>query len=155
MPTHITVSREGLPEGVTDPPGFTEDPDWVQMGSTRIAKPFVEKPVSGEDHNVYIYYPSSMVWGGTMCVCNLLPVRFFHGRRGGEIGAGSDVGLSLGGVIPPPWYGGPQCAHTHLSAHYPSLNGARGRGDRGLGVMVMGCLFFGNRQGGVIGHVGW
>jgi hypothetical protein len=35
--------------------------DYVELGGVRIHKPFVEKPASGEDHNVYIYYPHSMV----------------------------------------------------------------------------------------------
>ena len=100
VPTHITVSREGLPEGVTDPPGFAEDPDWVQMGSTRIAKPFVEKPVSGEDHNVYIYYPSSMVGGGdkgrggsnNVCINRHYPSSTVRGGRGGSLMAGTFSG---------------------------------------------------------------
>ncbi len=32
------------------------DGDSVMVGDTVIQKPFVEKPVDGEDHNVYIYY---------------------------------------------------------------------------------------------------
>lgn len=35
--------------------------DYVELDGVRIDKPFVEKPASGEDHNVHIYYPHSMV----------------------------------------------------------------------------------------------
>ena len=37
---------------------FVELDDSVQIGDVVFQKPFVEKPVSAEDHNVYIYYPS-------------------------------------------------------------------------------------------------
>ena len=33
--------------------------DSVQVGNSTIQKPFVEKPVNSEDHNIYIYYDSS------------------------------------------------------------------------------------------------
>ncbi|GJJ70865.1 inositol-hexakisphosphate/diphosphoinositol-pentakisphosphate 1-kinase [Entomortierella parvispora] len=35
------------------------DQDRIQIGDQIITKPFVEKPVSGEDHNIHIYYHSS------------------------------------------------------------------------------------------------
>ena len=60
-----------------DPPGFVETEDYVEMNGVRIEKPFVEKPASGEDHNVFIYYPYSMVRSVVLClrcccVCCLL-----------------------------------------------------------------------------------
>ena len=62
VPTHIIVDRDALPTGA-DPPGFLEHEDFVELGGVRINKPFVEKPASAEDHNVYIYYPHSMGGG--------------------------------------------------------------------------------------------
>ena len=38
---------------------FVETDDSVQVGDIVFHKPFVEKPVNAEDHNVYIYFPSS------------------------------------------------------------------------------------------------
>nr|XP_055065681.1 inositol hexakisphosphate and diphosphoinositol-pentakisphosphate kinase 2-like isoform X21 [Misgurnus anguillicaudatus] len=38
---------------------LVEGEDQVEVNGEVFPKPFVEKPVSAEDHNVYIYYPSS------------------------------------------------------------------------------------------------
>ena len=33
--------------------------DHVEVNGVLFNKPFVEKPISAEDHNIYMYYPTS------------------------------------------------------------------------------------------------
>ena len=91
-PKRIEVNRDGGPKllshalvdhvykmsgvklngpGITvDENSFTKSVDLVDDGDTltvdgiSLKKPFVEKPVNGEDHNVRIYFPKSMDGGG-------------------------------------------------------------------------------------------
>ncbi|KAH9540609.1 hypothetical protein CY35_14G013900 [Sphagnum magellanicum] len=56
VPPYATVNRDFPYQDVDY---LVEEEDYVQIHCTRIMKPFVEKPVDGDDHNVMIYYPSS------------------------------------------------------------------------------------------------
>ena len=38
---------------------FEEHDDYIEINGVDIHKPFVEKPVDADDHNIAIYYPSS------------------------------------------------------------------------------------------------
>lgn len=60
-PNYALVSRNFPYEEVEN---FVEEEDYVEIHGKRILKPFVEKPVDGDNHSVMIYYPSSA--GGGM-----------------------------------------------------------------------------------------
>ncbi|AMD19948.1 HCL203Wp [Eremothecium sinecaudum] len=80
-PERLEISRDGGPRvddtlrekllerGVEVKP--IKEPEWrmidentLEVGGKIMTKPFVEKPVDGEDHNIYIYYHSKNGGGG-------------------------------------------------------------------------------------------
>lgn len=56
IPRYAVLDRDN-----PDPKGheLVESEDHVEVNGVVFNKPFVEKPVSAEDHNIYIYYPTS------------------------------------------------------------------------------------------------
>ncbi|KAH9739916.1 Inositol hexakisphosphate and diphosphoinositol-pentakisphosphate kinase VIP2 [Citrus sinensis] len=56
VPRYALVNRE-VPYQELD--YFFEEEDFVEVHGNRFWKPFVEKPVHGDDHSIMIYYPSS------------------------------------------------------------------------------------------------
>ncbi|KAL1205942.1 Inositol hexakisphosphate and diphosphoinositol-pentakisphosphate kinase VIP2 [Cardamine amara subsp. amara] len=61
VPRYACVNRD-VPHQDLD--YFIEEEDFVDVNGERFWKPFVEKPVNGDDHRIMIYYPSSA--GGGM-----------------------------------------------------------------------------------------
>ncbi|KAJ6845063.1 inositol hexakisphosphate and diphosphoinositol-pentakisphosphate kinase 2-like isoform X3 [Iris pallida] len=61
VPNYALVNRE-YPDQELD--YFVEQEDFVEVHGKRFWKPFVEKPIDGDNHSIMIYYPSSA--GGGM-----------------------------------------------------------------------------------------
>lgn len=56
LPRYAVLDRDsGNPEDAR----LEEFDDYIEVNGKVFNKPFVEKPVCADDHNVYIYYPHS------------------------------------------------------------------------------------------------
>ena len=53
-PRHVALNRDSDVEQTLE-----EYDDYIVVNGTKVEKPFVEKPVDSDDHNIYIYYPMS------------------------------------------------------------------------------------------------
>ena len=53
---------------------IVETEDSIEIGKLNFAKPFVEKPVNAEDHNVYIYFPISAGGGSQRLFRKVRPI---------------------------------------------------------------------------------
>ncbi|CAN0157723.1 unnamed protein product, partial [Ectocarpus sp. 12 AP-2014] len=58
-PESVYASRDGYGGQKLEELDIVEADDYIQVNSVTVHKPFVEKPVDAENHNVYIYYPMS------------------------------------------------------------------------------------------------
>jgi len=70
VPRHVYVSRDGYKcrtSGAgTKEEELEEHDDFITVNGVTIEKPFVEKPVDADDHNIRIYYPQSAGGGSKL-----------------------------------------------------------------------------------------
>lgn len=52
VPKHYVLDRDNHDDDLV------EMDDVIEINGNTLSKPFVEKPVSAEDHSVYVYFPS-------------------------------------------------------------------------------------------------
>lgn len=56
LPRYVVLDRDSINIEERE---LIESEDHIEVNGVVFNKPFVEKPISAEDHNIYIYYPSS------------------------------------------------------------------------------------------------
>lgn len=94
VPRHIYLSRDGYVSTGTGDGNSVRDQevqefdDHIEVNGITIHKPFVEKPVNAEDHNIAIYYPTSAGGG-----CKKVRLRYAPSQKQAPLTMYSSCGV--------------------------------------------------------------
>eukprot|EP01027_Heterolobosea_sp_BB2_P027012 GEZU01042179.1.p1 GENE.GEZU01042179.1~~GEZU01042179.1.p1 ORF type:complete len:361 (+),score=34.25 GEZU01042179.1:74-1156(+) len=66
-PPHIIIRRQSnnngsvgeTPDNASVDSGLIENDDYIEYNGVRLEKPFIEKPLDADDHNINVYFPRS------------------------------------------------------------------------------------------------
>ncbi|KAF8399400.1 hypothetical protein HHK36_015264 [Tetracentron sinense] len=139
VPRYALVNRE-VPYQELD--YFVEQEDFVEVHGNRFWKPFVEKPIDGDNHSIMIYYPSS-AGGGMKELFRKVGNRSseFHPdvrrvrREGSYI---YEEFMPTGGTDVKVYTVGPEYAHAEARKS-PVVDGVVMRNPDGKEVIGIGC----------------
>uniref|UniRef100_A0A1X7UU03 Inositol hexakisphosphate and diphosphoinositol-pentakisphosphate kinase n=1 Tax=Amphimedon queenslandica TaxID=400682 RepID=A0A1X7UU03_AMPQE len=130
VPPHVICNRDGSDKGLK----ISEvDEDTLEVNGVTFHKPFVEKPISAEDHNIYIYFPSD--YGGG-CQRLFRKVKDRSSTYSNESNVRKDGSyiyedfMATDGTDVKVYTVGPDYAHSEARKS-PALDGRVDRDDRG------------------------